>query len=1089
MLTCLLTAVTTGCGSESGSESANNDPSVNPENVVNVIANTKGIIELTVGEAALLDGSKSSTSNGEVLTYSWSFTSRPAASSAVLQNTTSATPGFTADASGTYKVQLVVSAGEASSQRAIATVLAFEAGGRPLYYHHGYPSTCSNCHDGETYQKNGELVVPKSPDHLATSNICEACHTNIATFALIPFVDHEEVFGVCSSCHNGVLAIGKSAWHIATTVECNECHSTTGFLELGEDGSFDHSDIARACGTCHNGITATGKTENHPETNSECNLCHSTKTFTGAGYDHTGIVDDCASCHDGAGPGLSIIGKTSGHPDIPDTSVDCHVCHNTVTFVLANVFNHRVIDSITQPCESCHNGDHVAAGARGKTTVQSGHPDTITDCGACHNTKNFLDYYVDHTSSDVTSVRCDSCHGVGSIIGKPSPNHVDTSEDCNTCHTPGNFATGIFDHTAVAADTGIRCDSCHNEVITVGKIGNHLPTAEDCRVCHTTDTFAGATVDHTGIVDGCVTCHNGTITTGKPARTHVPSNDDCNICHVTSDFKPASVFAHQSQAIAQGCEACHNGAFTYSPTTNTTATIPGKPGTTHIPTQADCDVCHSSTDSFLGATFDHTGTTRGCEGCHNGRFTTATITVSGKAGNHIPTSQDCHLCHTTTAFSPNTFAHTGISSNCVSCHDGNRDATGAIGAPNDALHNNTSADCVACHSTANYLNTGKPRFQGNAFVNHSSSAVTGTECKSCHNGSTATGMGTGHVAITPSQDCGLCHVAGGTFIPAVFDHSTVSRNTRCDSCHNNTNAVGKAAKTNPDHVQTTQDCRVCHNTDAFAGATFNHQGITGNCVSCHNGVTATGKHNNHVPTNGDCIECHQTTGFKPATFAHVGIVDNCASCHNGVLATGKTPNHTVTNLDCGVCHTTKTFLGASFGHVGIVDNCARSGCHGSGATGKNTGHLDTALDCSNCHTTATFAGGTWVHDSSTAGNCKTCHSPGNGATSQPQNHFNTTAQCDVCHTTNGWAPTSKFKHTTNDYPGDHNRNVGCVNCHTTNDEVISSFRSSPYHPDCAACHSGDFRRKGDHIGGSNGTVAQNKNCGASGCHRVSGNGF
>ena len=37
-----------------------------------------------------------------------------------------------------------------------------------------------------------------------------------------------------------------------------------------------------------------------------------------------------------------------------------------------------------------------------------------------------------------------------------------------------------------------------------------------------------------------------------------------------------------------------------------------------------------------------------------------------------------------------------------------------------------------------------------------------------------------------------------------------------------------------------------------------------------------------------------------------------------------------------------------------------------------------------------------------------------------------------------------------------------------------------YAPHCAACHANDFRREGDHIGGDNGTVAQNQNCGQSG---------
>jgi len=64
--------------------------------------------------------------------------------------------------------------------------------------------------------------------HIPATNLCEDCH-NVLTFASVARVDHTQVLGVCSSCHNGVIATGKFAGHIATTAECNTCHSTTTF--------------------------------------------------------------------------------------------------------------------------------------------------------------------------------------------------------------------------------------------------------------------------------------------------------------------------------------------------------------------------------------------------------------------------------------------------------------------------------------------------------------------------------------------------------------------------------------------------------------------------------------------------------------------------------------------------------------------------------------------------------------------------------------------------------------------------------------------------------------------------------------------
>jgi hypothetical protein len=75
-----------------------------------------------VGETVILNGSDSDASTTRALTYAWSFTSIPDASNTQLQNATTATPSFFADARGPYMVQLVVGAEGAFSQRAIAFV-------------------------------------------------------------------------------------------------------------------------------------------------------------------------------------------------------------------------------------------------------------------------------------------------------------------------------------------------------------------------------------------------------------------------------------------------------------------------------------------------------------------------------------------------------------------------------------------------------------------------------------------------------------------------------------------------------------------------------------------------------------------------------------------------------------------------------------------------------------------------------------------------------------------------------------------------------------------------------------------------------
>lgn len=79
----------------------------------------------TVGTVMHLDGGQSSDVDGNPLTYQWSFSSKPATSTATLTNPTSVTPQFTIDKPGTYVVQLIVHDGTVASSPdtvAISTV-------------------------------------------------------------------------------------------------------------------------------------------------------------------------------------------------------------------------------------------------------------------------------------------------------------------------------------------------------------------------------------------------------------------------------------------------------------------------------------------------------------------------------------------------------------------------------------------------------------------------------------------------------------------------------------------------------------------------------------------------------------------------------------------------------------------------------------------------------------------------------------------------------------------------------------------------------------------------------------------------------
>jgi uncharacterized repeat protein (TIGR01451 family) len=89
---------------------------------------------VVAGSLVQLDGSISNDADGGPLTYSWSFTSRPVGSTAVLGNPVIVNPSFFADLAGTYVVQLIVNDGTASSIPKTTTITATAAGAARLVF-------------------------------------------------------------------------------------------------------------------------------------------------------------------------------------------------------------------------------------------------------------------------------------------------------------------------------------------------------------------------------------------------------------------------------------------------------------------------------------------------------------------------------------------------------------------------------------------------------------------------------------------------------------------------------------------------------------------------------------------------------------------------------------------------------------------------------------------------------------------------------------------------------------------------------------------------------------------------------------------
>jgi hypothetical protein len=96
------------------------------------VADAGAAQSVLAGALVKLDGGASSDANDDPLTYSWSLTSRPPSSLAVVAGATSVAPTFRADVEGIYVASLVVNDGKASSAPAITLVTASVANAPPV---------------------------------------------------------------------------------------------------------------------------------------------------------------------------------------------------------------------------------------------------------------------------------------------------------------------------------------------------------------------------------------------------------------------------------------------------------------------------------------------------------------------------------------------------------------------------------------------------------------------------------------------------------------------------------------------------------------------------------------------------------------------------------------------------------------------------------------------------------------------------------------------------------------------------------------------------------------------------------------------
>lgn len=271
----------------------------------------------------------------------------------------------------------------------------------------------------------------------------------------------------------------------------------------------------------------------------------------------------------------------------------------------------------------------------------------------------------------------------------------------------------------------------------------------------------------------------------------------------------------------RNCAGCHAKGMRVVATTMSSS---------HLVTNDPCEICHTSTATFLGARFNHGNVMPGaCTSCHNGRI------ALGKPASHnsgLRGADSCDKCHRTVAWTPAHFDHNGVAPGtcAANCHNGNL-ATGKPGSHTTTLK--ATASCDTCHRFTAWFPT---------FYNHAS-VVPGSCANNCHNGADATGKPSSHTGAKALMACDSCHNTS-VWLPAGYNHLGVAPGT-CLTCH--------AAQRPTSHSSRgyTASCDACHTI--VSAWTFNHALQQGKhtCNSCHS------KHHNDTP----CDYCHSVNGW------------------------------------------------------------------------------------------------------------------------------------------------------------------------------------------------------------------------------------
>ncbi|MCA9292908.1 MAG: hypothetical protein KDA20_03750 [Phycisphaerales bacterium] len=732
---------------------------------------------------------------------------------------------------------------------------------------------------------------------------------------------------------------------------------------------------------------------------------------------HDTFPADCTLCH--MGTDWNTLRPDFVFDHEAETGVPLTGSHQSAQCLLCHNDRGPVTQFAAKGCAGCHVDVHL--GHLGPSCDRCHTEDTWrpNDAIAAHNRTRFP-LIGAHAGAE-----CYMCHeGAESGVFLP----LDTT--CQSCHLDAYVRTTDPDHDSVGF--GTNCQDCHTALAWEGAISFTHPSSFPltaahgglrCDDCHVGNGFGGLSTD-------CVACHLSDFqSTNSPNHAAAGFPTDCEQCHNTTGWTGAN-FVHTAAFPLNGghhgldCFDCHTGGvYTGLSSDCVTCHLPdyqatNSPNHTASGFSTDCDLCHTI-QRWEGAQFNHPASFP-LSGGHAGLACADCHTVGGGLG---PV--------TLSGFAPS--GYSGLSTACASCHSD--DFSGTTNPNHNAA--GFSTNCEECHTINGW--TGVDFNHTQAFP--LSQGHAGLDCQDCHTGGVYTGL---------SSECVTCHLADyqGTTNP---NHATSGFNTDCEVCHTTQRWRGA----NFDHPSTFPltaghsglDCQDCHTGGVYTG-------LSTSCSACHQGDYNATTNPNHGAAgfSTTCDDCHTTSGWTGVNFNHTSAFPltgghgglDCSDCHLGGVYTGLSsdcvnchladyqgttnPNHSTSgfNTDCDQCHNTTRWTGATFNHP---SSFPLTNGHGG-------------LDCFDCHVGGVYTG--------LSTQCNACHNDDYTATTDPRHSsagFNTT--CQACHNTSTWG-SAAYTHTSAFPLVGRHAGHNCNTCHGTN--VYHGLPS-----DCVDCHLADYQ--------------------------------